>query len=123
MNVLFPTSDPYLFCLCCVKREVGALVDLLVNAADGEALGVTSVCHSCHLLTSMTDDSFPFLCLTQGCYFPLAGAIFHVFRYGYTQATLWLHCQRLLSTVRNSKECSVKLDPSGNDFYFARNYN
>lgn len=119
MNVLYPSSEPHLFCLCCVQREVGALAGLLVNAADDEALGVTSVSHPYHLLTSMTDDSFPFLCLTQGCYFPLAGQYF-MFS---AKATLWLHCQRLLFTVCKSKEHSVKLHPSGNDFYFKRDSN
>lgn len=119
MNALYPSSDPRSLCLCCVKREVGALVDLWVNAADDEALGVTSVRHCCHHRTSTTDDSFPFLCLTQGRYFPLAGQYF-IFS---AKATLGLHCQRLLFTVRKSKECSVKLDPSGNDCYFARDYN
>lgn len=46
------------------RGEVVALADLLVDAGEDEAVGVTSVCHSSHLPTyGMTEDGFPFLCL------------------------------------------------------------
>lgn len=80
-------------CFYYVKWEVDALADLLVDAGEDEALGC-HICLSCQSPASMTEDSFPFLCLAQGCYFLLAGQFF-IFSANATLCTVSIYSSRL----------------------------